>query len=552
MMGHLSNRRWHVLILAFLTLVMVLPGLSSLPAIDRDEARFAQASVQMAETNDLLNIQFQDQARNKKPAGAYWSQTAMIKVFSRDGENRLWAQRIPSVLASLITILALYWGGLRMVGRKASLIAAALMATTTIFVFEGHIAKTDALLCASTTVMFASLGRLRNGDGKLEVWGFWISLGLSIMIKGPIGPILALSTILCLWMWENTLTWAQPLLNWRAICLFVLIWLPWGIAMYIVTDGAFFSESVGHDLGGKITSEQEGHGAPPGFHSLMVWAALWPASLFLLPGFVYAVKTVRQNGDDPIIRSMRLALCWSVPFWVLIEIMPTKLPHYGLPVFPALCLTIGTAVLAMNNSVRFSKTRVLNGVVFLLATSFLLGALLFVQKRYGAPEKAMTTYLICGFSGFIAIVASFSLWRNKVPLSVGAALLSAMIYLVGAYGFVLPNMPQFQTSERLAAELELFAPTAQSHDIHSPHYTEPSLVYHVGKDIDLKDHDITLNKGKLVILNALDGNAETQRNALAEAARTRGRCLQQSNAVTGFNYSRGTPLNLVILREVPC
>lgn len=164
----------------------------------------------------------------------------------------------------------------------------------------------------------------------------------------------------------------------------------------------------------------------------------------------------------------------------------------------------------------------------------------------------MTTYIICGLSGSIAIVASLSLWRNRIPLSVGAGLLSAMIYLVGAYGFVLPNMPQFQTSKRLAAELERFAPSSQSRDIHSPHYTEPSLVYHVGKDIDLKEHTLTLTNGKLVILNAHDGNAETQRSALVEDARTRGRCLQQSNPVTGFNYSRGAPLNLIILREGPC
>ena len=40
---------------------MFLPGISSLPVIDRDEARFAQASVQMAETGDLMDIKFQDQ-----------------------------------------------------------------------------------------------------------------------------------------------------------------------------------------------------------------------------------------------------------------------------------------------------------------------------------------------------------------------------------------------------------------------------------------------------------------------------------------------------------
>jgi len=263
MMSLLKQRRWHVLILISLTLFMMLPGLKGLPVIDRDEARFAQASIQMAETNDLLNIRFQEQARNKKPAGAYWAQTAMIKTFSRDGERRIWAQRLPSVLAAIISVLALYWGGLRMVGRSPAFIAAMLLAVSMIFVFEGHIAKSDALLCASTTLMFACLGRLRAAESRIEVWGFWIALGLSIMIKGPIGPILVGFSLISLYAWERDLNWARPLLNWGAIILFLLIWLPWGIAMFIITDGAFFTESLGKDFGGKIISGQEGHGAPP-------------------------------------------------------------------------------------------------------------------------------------------------------------------------------------------------------------------------------------------------------------------------------------------------
>ena len=552
MLGHLSNRRWHVLILCILPLAMVLPGISTLPVIDRDEARFAQASVQMAESNDLLNIRFQDEARNKKPAGAYWAQTAAIKALSNDGKRRIWVHRLPSVLAAMLSILALYWGGLRMVGRNAALIAAALMATTTIFVFEGHIAKTDALLCAATTLMLASLGRLRNGGGLREVWAFWIALGFSILIKGPIGPILAIFSIFSLGIWEKNLSWARPLLNWGAIGLFVLMWLPWGIAMFIITDGAFFSESIGQDLGGKVVSEQEGHGAFPGYHAILVWMALWPASLFLLPGFTYALQAIRSGGDNPIIRSMRLILCWIIPFWVLIEVMPTKLPHYGLPIFPALCLMIGTGIIAMSKLEGFSKTRFIGGLIFLFSTSFLLGALLFVQSQYGAADDAIEAYLICGLSGLSAIIAAFALWGKKINLSLGSAILSAMIYLIGAYGFVLSDMTQFKTSERLVAELESFAPGTESRDIHSPHYSEPSLVYHMGQEIDLRAHDIDLTEKKVAILNTLRDTAEAQHNTLEEAAKSRGRCLEKSNLVKGFSYSRGIPLSLIILREGPC
>ena len=552
MLSRLKKRRWHIIVLALLTMAMVLPGLASLPVIDRDEARFAQASVQMADTNDLLNINFQDEARNKKPAAAYWAQTAMIEVFSRDGENRIWAQRLPSVLASLLSILALYWGGLRMVGRKAALMACALLATSLIFVFESHIAKTDAMLCASTTVMFASLGRLRNSAGRREVWAFWVALGLSIMIKGPIGPVLAIMSLLCLWIWERDLSWARPLLNWGAIVLFVLIWLPWGIAMYVITDGAFYIESLGKDFGGKVISGQESHGAPPGSHGLAIWATLWPASLFLLPGLAYTIQSVRSGAENPVIRSMKLAICWALPFWILIEIMPTKLPHYGLPVFPALCLMMGAAILAMSQTTQFAKTRFFGGLIFILSTTLVLGALLYAQSVYGDLEKALVGYAICGASGVVAILAGFALWGNKIRMSFGAALISGMIAMVGAYAYILPNLTEFRTSEYLAAELERFAPNVESNLIHSPHYTEPSLVYHVGTDINLKAREVDLSDGSLVILNTRRQETENLGRVLSDAAEKRGLCLATSKPVKGFNYSKGNPLDLVILKEVPC
>jgi len=140
----------HGILLVALTLLMALPGLSNLPVIDRDEARFAQASIQMVERQDYVNIRFQDRARNKKPAGIYWMQSAMLKMFSSPDKRDIWIQRIPSTLGALLAVLATYWGGRCMIGKRAAFIGAGLLAVSAGFVFEAHIAKTDAVLCLAT------------------------------------------------------------------------------------------------------------------------------------------------------------------------------------------------------------------------------------------------------------------------------------------------------------------------------------------------------------------------------------------------------------------
>ena len=44
-----------------ITLIAAAPGVFKLPALDRDESRFAQASRQMLESGNYLNITFQQE-----------------------------------------------------------------------------------------------------------------------------------------------------------------------------------------------------------------------------------------------------------------------------------------------------------------------------------------------------------------------------------------------------------------------------------------------------------------------------------------------------------
>src|SRR4051812_25940133 len=63
-----------VALLLLVALLSFLPGFFSIPPIDRDEARFAQATKQMVESGDYIDIRFQDEVRYKKPVGIYWLQ----------------------------------------------------------------------------------------------------------------------------------------------------------------------------------------------------------------------------------------------------------------------------------------------------------------------------------------------------------------------------------------------------------------------------------------------------------------------------------------------
>src|SRR3974390_3290581 len=110
-----SHARAVVILLAF-TLLALLPGFFSIPPVDRDEARFAQATKQMLETGQYVDIRFQDEVRYKKPVGIYWLQAAAVKSATTLGLphalTTIWLYRIPSLFGAIGAVLPTYLAGL--------------------------------------------------------------------------------------------------------------------------------------------------------------------------------------------------------------------------------------------------------------------------------------------------------------------------------------------------------------------------------------------------------------------------------------------------------
>ncbi len=562
------KKRFHLLILSLLFLAVALPGLGSLQVIDRDEARFAQASVQMEESGDLLNIRFQDEARNKKPAGIYWLQVASLKVFSSPEKRQIWVQRLPSVLGALLAVLATYWGGAKLIGREGAFIGGCALALSFLLVFEAHIAKTDAVLCGLSATCFAAIAAIRTQPAPLSlwkarpaVWAFWIAFGASILIKGPVIPSLIALTLATLLIWEKRGYGLRQLINIPAITAALLLFVPWAIAIGIETQGAFFAESLGNDFGGKLVSAQESHPGPPGYHLALLSLTLWPGSLLLLPAIALTVRNLRQNmrSDAPLPKALRLCVAWSVPFLILIEFMPTKLPHYVLPIFPALCVLVGLSGSHLLNTKEFEKTRIASAFIFIALGFLLVGVVLLGQNEY-ATTGASFTALAAGVAALIFIIVGGGyFWFNKIKLSYINVALAAVTLNFVAYGTILPNLDRLQLADRLSEAFQtndLDLPRQGGPLVQALNFTEPSLVYQFGKEIRLGDQiNLSSSKswkiGNIFIVDDLENEGKSFK-IFQQAAKTQQSCLEEHDVISGYNYSRGDAVNLHIIEVVSC
>ncbi|MEO1427335.1 MAG: glycosyltransferase family 39 protein, partial [Pseudomonadota bacterium] len=113
-------------LLALIICALSLPGLWQMPTLDRDEARFAQATKQMLETGDALRIRFQGKERNKKPHGIHWLQAISVRVLSADHPTNIWAYRVPSVLGLALAVFGVWALGGHLADRETGWRAALL------------------------------------------------------------------------------------------------------------------------------------------------------------------------------------------------------------------------------------------------------------------------------------------------------------------------------------------------------------------------------------------------------------------------------------------
>src|SRR3569833_834853 len=152
--------RQPLLVLTVPGLRLWLPGVLSLTALDRDESRFAQASHQMVESGDLVDIRLGQVPRYKKPIGIYWLQAASTAIAGLGHDDRIWTYRLPSLLGAIAAAWLTVWCAAAFLEAEAALIAGLLMLTTVLLAAEATIATTDAVLLACVLVVQAGLLRV--------------------------------------------------------------------------------------------------------------------------------------------------------------------------------------------------------------------------------------------------------------------------------------------------------------------------------------------------------------------------------------------------------
>lgn len=472
-----------VVFLLIFSLLAFLPGQAKIPPIDRDEARFAQATKQMVATGDYIDIRFQNEVRYKKPIGIYWMQAAALHaaefVSRREMETRIYVYRIPSLIGAVAAVIATFWVAGMFVSRRAAILAAMMMAASILLGVEARLAKTDAMLLLMVVLCMGVLARAylpRREDEPSNPalpYVFWIALGIGVLLKGPLILMFIGLPIITLIAIDRSAPWLKALRPLTGIPILLLVVLPWIAAIVTRTGSTFFADSLGGDMLSKVYSGHEGHGAPPGYFLVLFFFTFWPASL--LAGM--AVPGVWRDRWDS---SVKFLLAWLVPAWIVFELIITKLPHYVLPLYPAVAILLARAIETGQMS---SKKWMEWGTFWWFAVPVLIfvGSLVLLLRYEGDLGWRAWPFLAA------AIVFGFRAWWlydvDGVERSMLRASVTTVLLSIAVYWSVIPALEAAFPS--VAIQRTIHASGCKTAGIAAAGYHEPSMVFLSGTDTAL-------------------------------------------------------------------
>ncbi len=337
-------------------LLFHLAGMWTLPLIDRDEPRFAEAAREMRQRGDYVVPYFNDQYRFDKPPLTYWFQTASYRVF---GENDF-AARFPSaVAAALVAAVLLAWGR-RLENERAGWWAAIIFTLCLQTFMHAKAAVADMWLTLFMTTAFwagyrlleDSLGRddgAARPAARSRIFGvapyrgwWWIfhgSLALAFLAKGPVGwlPLLAIPAVK---LFQRDVRLTKRFAFVSGMLVMVALVAAWGIPACLRTNWEFLRVGLGHHVIDRSFVTMEGHGGKSlgaylltlPFYFLTVFLSFFPWSI-KIPWLTRTLRRERDAADNYLITGAAVV-------FIVFTLVKTKLPHYTLPAFPLLALLL--------------------------------------------------------------------------------------------------------------------------------------------------------------------------------------------------------------------
>jgi 4-amino-4-deoxy-L-arabinose transferase-like glycosyltransferase len=320
-------------------LVVIFCQLGAAALFEPDEGRNAERAREILELDNWLIPHENFLPALDKPVFLYWLIAISYKVFGISE----WSARLPSALAALGCLFVLYRFARIHWGLWEALWAVLVLATGVEFFMFSRLVIFDMTLTFFTTIALCEFYSAAQTEDKnirrRHCLLMYSAMALATLLKGPIGvmiPGMVFFFYLLLTRKWRLLSQMDMVIGALVFIAIVAPWYVWaearnpGYLRYFLLEENYFRFLTPHFRRTKIWY----------YYFLVVGAGFAPWSV-LIP---FVVNDLRKKAMDD--RNLYLILWIVVPF-VFFTLSNSKLPHYILPIFPALAILTAKTLMAI-------------------------------------------------------------------------------------------------------------------------------------------------------------------------------------------------------------
>lgn len=530
------------LALLALCLVVYLPGVLRLPAVDRTEIIWSESTRDMVDRGDWTDPRYGKVVHQYRPIGTYWAQGAARWLAGSSHDRDIRVYRIPSLAAVTFAVLALFWLGRGLVGSETALIASALFAVAPLTVLVSQLAIAEGLSLLPATVAMLALARLYTNAE--EPFGtsllFWVALGIGVLINALLVPILVLATLITLYILDRDLAWLKRLRPVVGLPIALVLGAPW-IIIRTHQDGVVFSGLSWREFLAALGGAQD--------MKLRAFPGTFILALLLgfIPGTMLIGTALKRFWGARDQRLPRFLLAWVIGYLVYLEALSSKPGTYMVQtMFPALSLAVAMIVTSEQGEGKrpeWSGFTIWPTALAALPLAVFGAAYLFVGETPSLVDAVL-----------IAIIAALFIWTGQLgreghlrrwsAVGIGALALFAVTLL----GVVLPNIEKIWPAQMIAKAIA----ACRANDAVLIGFREPSGRFVLGIPPERQTPDalaqrVQEKKPSLAIVE----DRWAKRTNWTLQSQSQDRLAQPSGCVSAYNVMRGCPLHFRIYSSNP-
>jgi 4-amino-4-deoxy-L-arabinose transferase-like glycosyltransferase len=394
-----------VVLLAAIVFFSLFIGLGSVPLFDEDEGAYSEVTREMLQSGDFITPRLNGETFFHKPPMIYWAQAASVGLF---GLNEF-ALRLPSALASLVWAVILFGFARRHFNGAVAWYAVFFMVTSLQTSIVAKAAIADALLNLFVTLaMFGIYAYYRN-QRKRDIYLTFVFMALGFLTKGPIAVLIPLvGSGVFFGVKGRWKLWFKAIFNPPGWGLFLLIALPWYVALYLQHGRAFIDEIFFTHNVARFQTAFEGHSGSVFYYIPVILLGLIPNTAFLIK----AAANIRVLIKDEL--NLYLAV-WFIFVLVLFSLAGTKLHHYILYGYIPLFLFMAQTA----DDVRHSLNQFVWPLGFVIVLFFLPQIAAIVQPRISDEFAALV---------LAGALSNFE-WGYKIVMGLALMILISLLFI---------------------------------------------------------------------------------------------------------------------------